>query len=246
MGDFQGHPFRGNQWTGTVYHGTAREFKEFDLNAPKVTGGGLNRYGVFVTPDQQVAARYAKDFATKGSRPRVLKLSLAANKMLELSAVEYDRLQDTVGKIDRNETLSEFRQMDREDFVERLGAKPGTHPMQAIREAGFDAVSRPAKGSSEAEILVLDPKRLTQVGSDYTPARDASRSTPARLSVRAGTYRDKPGFGIHGKDTKGRSVRIFTSTRESAERIKAKVARGEAVTSADFAWTPARNVGGRS
>lgn len=68
---------------------------------------------------------------------------------------------------------------------------------------------------------------------------DPNRSAPyphgkARLSIRAVTYRDKPGFSVTGKDPRGRQVRIFTATRASANQIKAKIARGEDTTVADF------------
>jgi hypothetical protein len=66
-------------------------------------------------------------------------------------------------------------------------------------------------------------------------ALSPTASTPkARLQIRQGEYRDKPGFHITGKDAKGHPVQIFTETRESAEHIKAELQRGEDTTVADF------------
>jgi hypothetical protein len=66
-------------------------------------------------------------------------------------------------------------------------------------------------------------------------ALSPTASTPkARLQIRQGEYRDKPGFHITGKDAKGHPVQIFTETRESAEHIKAKLQRGEDTTVEDF------------
>jgi hypothetical protein len=56
MGDKQGHPFRGNQHTrfGTLLHGTASEFAEFDAGK---TGHGLT-YLSEVTAGRKTQAEY--------------------------------------------------------------------------------------------------------------------------------------------------------------------------------------------
>jgi hypothetical protein len=60
-------------------------------------------------------------------------------------------------------------------------------------------------------------------------------TSPPRVAIRAGTHRDKPGFRVSGKDTMGRSVKIFTESRSSAEHIREKVRMGRGIDSADFA-----------
>jgi hypothetical protein len=56
-----------------------------------------------------------------------------------------------------------------------------------------------------------------------------------RVVVRPSTYRRKPGFTIREYiDGRPRSV-IFTETRTSAERIRAKLHADEEIALADFA-----------
>jgi len=55
-----------------------------------------------------------------------------------------------------------------------------------------------------------------------------------RLCIRPKVYRDLPGFLIYGRNTRGQSIRIFTTTLASAQHIKAKVTRGEQTTVDDF------------
>ena len=54
------------------------------------------------------------------------------------------------------------------------------------------------------------------------------------ISIRKSTYRGRAGFLICGTDPLGRRISIFTRTRESAERIKVKVIKGQEVTVEDF------------
>jgi len=56
------------------------------------------------------------------------------------------------------------------------------------------------------------------------------------IQIRAHVYRDRVGFLICGRDAIGRSVRIFTETRVSAEHIRDKVKRGEQTELADFSY----------
>ena len=53
---------------------------------------------------------------------------------------------------------------------------------------------------------------------------------PARVSIRPSKYREQPGFTV----SDGRSS-IFTTTRESAERIRDRLKRGEDTREGDFA-----------
>lgn len=59
------------------------------------------------------------------------------------------------------------------------------------------------------------------------------------LSIRPSTYRGKQGYKISGRrpgQEGGWSVSIFTETRESAVKIKAKVKAGEPIEASD--WLP--------
>lgn len=48
------------------------------------------------------------------------------------------------------------------------------------------------------------------------------------------TYRGEEGFLIVGTNTRGHHISIFTKTRESAERIRAKQNAGQDTTLEDF------------
>ena len=56
----------------------------------------------------------------------------------------------------------------------------------------------------------------------------------ARTIIRASNYRGEPGFSLSGRDALGRRLKIFAKTRPIAERIRAKVVRGEQITLDDF------------
>ncbi len=56
----------------------------------------------------------------------------------------------------------------------------------------------------------------------------------AALSIRPKTRGEVDGFSITGRDELGRSVSIFTKTREAADHIRAKKLRGEDIVAADF------------
>jgi hypothetical protein len=146
-----------------VYHGTTRDFDKFSLEAPKTTGGGLNKYGVSVSADPRVASRYAMDFSypTQHEGANVRRLAITPKKTLKLSAVEFERLQTLVGKLDRGEKLNEFQQIDVENMVQRVGGKPGMHPIEAIKSAGYEAIDKTAgRGGAEPETLVLNLSRI--------------------------------------------------------------------------------------
>lgn len=145
----------------TVYHGTGKAFKNFSLDAPKATNGGFNKYGVSVSTDPAVAARYAKDFG--GEAGRVMKLDAAIERPLALSAREFEKLQSLVSKIDSGGTLSELEDVGLEMLFKKHGIPfDGKHPIESIKTAGFDSIAKDAgrHGLAEAEILVFDPARL--------------------------------------------------------------------------------------
>ena len=54
------------------------------------------------------------------------------------------------------------------------------------------------------------------------------------LTVRASTYRGKPGWRVSGKDRTGRRVRIFTPYRTVALRIRDRLAQGFEINALDF------------
>ncbi len=81
---------------------------------------------------------------------------------------------------------------------------------------------------------VAPPARVIEKPAEAAAAKQPAAKSKARLQIREGDYRDKPGFHITGNDATGRPVRIFTETRASAEHIKAKLQRGEDTTVADF------------
>lgn len=95
--------------------------------------------------------------------------------------------------------------------------------LQATRDAALEA-NRSAFQAPEAPVVPAEPVA-------QTPAAES----PARLSIRKSTYRDRSGFSISGRDARGRSVNIFAETRAAAEHIREKVKAGEDVASADFA-----------
>lgn len=89
--------------------------------------------------------------------------------------------------------------------------------------------SIPWAGEEHLEVIDGPPKAAVQQPSRLTVTRPL-----AKVSIRATTHRDQPGFSITGKDAHGRSVRIFTKSRDSAERIKDKIRRGESTKPEDF------------
>jgi hypothetical protein len=66
---------------------------------------------------------------------------------------------------------------------------------------------------------------------------DSARAMPAggRFAIKAKAYRGQEGFLIYGKDAYGRNISIHTTSRASADRIKAKLKNGEEISLKDFA-----------
>lgn len=52
------------------------------------------------------------------------------------------------------------------------------------------------------------------------------QQTSARVSIRAHTYRNEPGFSIYGTDSRGRMVKIFSKSRGEAERMRDDIKAG--------------------
>jgi hypothetical protein len=143
-----------------VFHGTGRDFADFALDAQKTTGGGFNKYGVSVTEDPRVASRYATDFFQSGQNVRPLDVTV--QKPMTLTAMEFEKLQSLVSKIDSGEALSELEDIGLEMLLKKHGAQYGGHPIDAIKSAGFDAIQKDAgrHGMAETEALIFDPSML--------------------------------------------------------------------------------------
>ena len=143
-----------------VYHGSPKKFGSLDAGAPKTTSGGLINYGSFVSPDQSVAERYAKDFGGNGGG-YVYKIEDNVLNPLRLSSREQMTLQKIVGKIDNGKALSELDDVGLEMLMNKAGidwvglGRP--HPIDAIRRAGYDAIE--FSGGPEAEKLLLSPDK---------------------------------------------------------------------------------------
>lgn len=156
-----------------VYHGSGKEFSEFSSSAGKTTGGGLSAYGFFFSPDPEVANRYVFDF--HHGRQAVYPVYLKAEKPLVLSAVDFEKFQDIVGKLDRGEHLTELEDISLELIFDKAGIKGfstegGRHPMQSLKGHDFDSIIKQiGKGGAEPEIMVFSS---TQIKSVYS-TRDA-------------------------------------------------------------------------
>lgn len=154
-----------------VWHGSPATFNEFDLFAPKTTGGAFNRHGISVSTERAVAQRYADDFG--GGHGQLYQVVNRANKPLNLSAREFHTLQTLTGEVDhhiiKGLALSESRLVSLESFMRQHGIrwKDGDHPVDAIKRAGYDSITGagfPSRsGQSTAETLVFDPAKLSVI-----------------------------------------------------------------------------------
>jgi len=54
------------------------------------------------------------------------------------------------------------------------------------------------------------------------------------ISVRPTVYHDRPGFLVGGRDSIGRLISIFVTTRPAAYRIRQKVREGLPITRQDL------------
>lgn len=201
MGDFVGHPFRGNQWA---------------QNPGAMTGGELTK------------AQAAVDA-----------VSSRINQALIDAGRGFEKPSETYTKTD---TLSEaFKTVSKRNAEliseVRMRAGPGHYVLP-------HGVGRSPRADYPGRTTSLSPERVAQLEAlskltraiDATPGTSVSRGDyRSRLQTRATTYRDKPGFGVYGKDTKGRSVRVFVESREAVAKVKARIARGEEVTLEDMA-----------
>lgn len=144
-----------------AWHGSPREFVKFSLDAPKTTAGGLNKYGVSVSPSRQVGERYASDFS--GGAGNLYKVDATTTKPLDLSAREFNKLQELTRQLDElpaGQFLPETKSVDLEMLLGKFGVKwkDGEHPIRAIRSAGFDSIRGAASaGGAEPEWLIFNP-----------------------------------------------------------------------------------------
>jgi hypothetical protein len=143
-----------------VFHGTPAVFDEFLENAPKQTLGGLSKHGVSVSESSAVANRYAT--MSGAGAPNVRQMTFTAKKPLSLTAQEFEKLQGLVGKLDRGEPLTELEDIGLEMLFKKHGIQYGGHPIEAIKNAGFDAIEKDAGryGIAETEALIFDKSKL--------------------------------------------------------------------------------------
>lgn len=74
MGDFSGHPFRGNQYTGELYHGTDRIFERFETGrAGEMTAAIGDWAGAYFTPDKGQAEGIARHAARMSGRQPIVR-----------------------------------------------------------------------------------------------------------------------------------------------------------------------------
>lgn len=141
------------------YHGSGTKIENYQKGGETTTLGGLAKHGYFFG-DKKTATRYANDFHPKN--PVVNEAILNIKKPLVLSAIEFERLQELVGKIDRGETLTELQDIGREMFFNEHGLGDYVqHPIDAIKKAGYDAIQKKAgRGGAEAETMVFDPAQI--------------------------------------------------------------------------------------
>jgi len=137
-----------------------------------------------------------------------------------------------------------------QEFMRVSGETDPQLALEAVREsqaARVQADAENARLQREAEAAAQPPAVETAV-PPVRPETEAGAIAPAvpeapteaRLQIREGAYRGKNGFSIVGRDTRGRSVSVFTESRPSAEHIKAKLASGGEISPEDFqAATPA-------
>lgn len=158
-------------FTTDAYHGTGADIRSFDLQAPKVTGGGLNDAGVFVSTDPVEASRYARTFG--GDSANVLPLKVRTERPLTLAPGVFERLQDVAYMQRNGHAVPEVKGIFLQDDLAQAGvAWDGKgSPVEAIRAAGYDAIS---KGGRYPETVVFDPKNIRSRFAAFDPAKKDS------------------------------------------------------------------------
>lgn len=144
-----------------AFHGTGTAFDNFSLGAPKTTGGGLNDMGIFGTPDPRVASRYA-EFG--GDAPNVKMISMNMQKPLQMTAGEFERLQDIANMVRNGKSIPEVKGIFLQSDLEDAGIKwdGASHPIDAIKKAGFDGIIKQSgRGGAEPEYMVFDPRQIS-------------------------------------------------------------------------------------
>jgi len=195
---------RGEQYLLRAYHGSTKTFPLSELRP--TTAGGFIGAGVNVTPERDVAARYAagirKGFASEADIAR--KLRDSTGNVLEMD-IPFDearvfeqnpsmRTPDMADRFDRmirQENLDGRVRMDQHSPVMRFqhamkkkyGDDYYDQYTRAMREAGFDFV-RDTRGGFE-EIAVLDPKAIRAVADKADDELMSSRlASPALAAAR--------------------------------------------------------------
>ena len=208
------------------YHGSGTKIENYQKGGETTTLGGLAKHGYFFG-DKKTATRYANDFHPKN--PVVNEAILNIKKPLVLSAIEFERLQKLVGKIDRGETLTELQDIGREMFFNEHGLGDYVqHPIDAIKKAGYDAIQKKAgRGGAEAETMIFDPSQIktkSQLTDIWNKAQEKTApKTPEAALIAEATkhdnvddfianapdgyvriFHDKAGVGAGGQVEKGK------------------------------------------
>jgi hypothetical protein len=90
MGDFSGHPFRGNQYVDSVlYHGTNRDFEKFDTSKAGEQSAAVGDWaGAYFTPDKAQAEGIARFSARLNGGTPVVK-----TVRVRIKAAEFDQFK---------------------------------------------------------------------------------------------------------------------------------------------------------
>ena len=170
-------------FTVDAYHGTGRDITAFSHDAPKVTGGGLNDRTFAFSADPKVADRYATDFH---DRSVVYPVKLKVQKPLEMSASQFERLQDFMYARREGQPVSEVKQVWLEEELKKLtGTQPPegiADPVAWLREHGYDGiVKRGAAAGAEPEVLVFEPQQIRSRFAKFDPRKASSGNILAGL-----------------------------------------------------------------
>lgn len=200
-----------------LYHGTGRDFEAFDVGAKKVTGGGFNDRGIFLTDNPKVASQYTEfhNGDLENINGRHVMPVYARGKFLEIPLGLYNRLQQAAGDMRRGADLGEIRALGLEMDLEAIGVKwdGKSNLVDTIQAAGFDGIRVPRKigrGYQPAgEVMVFDPKNIRGKFAKFDPAQSSSSKLLAGMrdnSTGLGTAGGAIAGGTFARDTDGDGV----------------------------------------
>ena len=92
---------------------------------------------------------------------------------------------------------------------------------QAIREMERNKAQADKDGAAHADKVISGLKKLVgDTSGEKKPTREQLENqgkAPIRLQIRPHTYHGQKGYAVNGKDSLGRSVRLFTKTEQGAK-----------------------------